>query len=120
MAGSLYERLGGASGIKSLVDEAIAAHLSNPVVRSRFENAEDLEHAARMAAEFFAAGSGGPEIYTGKDMRSAHEAMDISDAEFDAVVEDIMQVVYARGIDDVTKQEVLGILESLRPEIVGL
>ena len=62
----LYERLGGAPGIASLVDDVIAAHLVNPVVKTRFENIKDLQHAKRMAREFFCAGSGGPEVYTGR------------------------------------------------------
>ncbi|MEN8175854.1 MAG: group 1 truncated hemoglobin, partial [Pseudomonadota bacterium] len=90
MAKTLYERLGGIEGITQLVDDAVDAHLSNPVVQTRFENAGDVEHAKRMSVEFFCAGSGGPQSYRGKDMLTAHKGMNISEQEFIAVVDDIL------------------------------
>lgn len=117
---TLYERLGGAEGIHEMVDLVISAHLENPVVKERFEAVEDLDHAKKMASEFFGAGSGGPEPYTGKDMRSAHEGMNITEGEYAAVVDDIMRVADKRGLDDETKNDILGIVNSLKPEIVGV
>jgi hemoglobin len=117
MSASLYERLGGASGIRAMAEDAIAAHLQNPLISPRFAVA-DLDHATKMGSEFFAAGSGGPDPYTGKDMRSAHRGMNISEQEFLAVVDDIMGVADKKDLDDVTKQEVLAILYSLKGEIV--
>jgi hemoglobin len=118
MSVSLYERLGGGDGIQRLVDDVIAAHLDNPVVGPRFQAIEDLEHAKKMAREFFGAGSGGPETYSGKDMRSAHRGMNISEQEFVAVVDDILGVADKHGLDDATKKDVLAILYSLKDEIV--
>ena len=57
---SLYERLGQKDGITRIVDDVMANHLANPVVQARFENIKDLDHARRMAAEFFCAGCGRP------------------------------------------------------------
>jgi hemoglobin len=118
MSASLYERLGGADGISSIVDDVIAAHLSNPSVQARFLNVKDLEHAKRMAREFFCAGSGGPEAYTGKDMRAAHTGMNISEQEYLAVVDDIMGALAKHHIDETTRKDVLAILYSLKGEII--
>jgi hemoglobin len=118
MSNPLYERLGGSGGIHRMVDDVIAAHLANPVIRPRFESIEDMEHAKQMAREFFGAGSGGPESYTGRDMRSAHRGMNISEQEFLAVVDDIMDVAEKHGLDEATKKDVLAILYSLKGEIV--
>jgi len=71
------------------VNDIIAAHLTNPLVRPRFENIKDLEHAKQMAREFFSAGSGGPEKYTGRDMKTAHKGMNISEQEYLSVMDDI-------------------------------
>jgi hemoglobin len=43
-------------------------HLANPLVNSRYMNSEDLARVERRAVEFFCAGTGGPETYTGKEM----------------------------------------------------
>jgi len=90
MTATLYQRLGGADGIARLVDDVIAAHLNNPLVRPRYENVKDIETLKRVSREFFCAGSGGPETYTGRDMLAAHKGMNVSEQEFLAVTDDIV------------------------------
>ena len=90
----------------------------NPVVKVRYEAIEDLDHAKQMAAEFFAAGSGGPDPYTGRDMLTAHRGMNVSEQEFIAVVDDILWALDKHGMTDDTKKDVLAILYSLKGEII--
>lgn len=118
MSKSLYERLGGAAGISRLVDDVMDAHLVNPVVKTRFENAKDLVHAKKMAVAFFCAGSGGPETYVGKDMRSAHKGMNISEQEYLAVTDDIVAALDKNKIDEESKKDVIAILYALKGEII--
>jgi len=118
MSKSLYDRLGGAPGIAALVDDVVAAHLANPAVQTRFHNAKDLDHLKKMAREFFGAGAGGPDPYSGKDMRTAHLGMNISEEEYLAVMDDIMGVLLKHGMDDGTQKDVLAILYSLKGEII--
>lgn len=118
MAKTLYERLGGNGGITRLVGDVINAHLNNPVVKTRFVNAKDLEHAKQMSIEFFCAGSGGPETYGGKDMLTIHRGMNISEQEFIAVVDDILGAMDKNNLGDDEKKDVLAILYSLKDEII--
>ena len=115
---SLYERLGGTDGIGRIVDDVMAAHLRNPIIKTRYEAIENLDHATKMAAEFFAAGSGGPDPYSGRDMLATHKEMNISEQEFIAVVDDIMWALDKHGMTDDSKKEVLAILYSLKEEII--
>ena len=115
---SLYERLGQKDGITLIVDDVMANHLANPVVRTRFENIKDLDHARRMAAEFFCAGCGGPDPYTGRDMLATHRGMNISEQEYMAVIDDILGALGKHGIDQATQNEVVAILYSLKNEII--
>jgi hemoglobin len=118
MSQSLYERLGGANGISRLVDDVMAAHMQNPLVQTRFLNIRDIEHAKKMAREFFSAGSGGPETYTGRDMRTTHKGMNISEQEYLAVMDDIMAALDRNRVDEATRKDVLAILYSLKGEII--
>ncbi|BCS97439.1 hypothetical protein DSLASN_30710 [Desulfoluna limicola] len=118
MANSLYERLGGTDGISRLVDDVLEAHLNNPIVKTRYVNARDLEHARRMSVEFFCAGSGGPKPYTGKDMLSIHKGMNISEQEFVAVVDDILDAMDKNSLGEAEKKDVLAILYSLKGDII--
>lgn len=118
MTTTLYQRLGGADGIARLVDDAMAAHLINPFVKTRFENIKDMEHAKQMARQFFGAGAGGPETYTGKDMPTAHKGMNISEQEYLAVMDDIVGAMEKQKLSEDTRKDVIAILYSLKGAII--
>jgi hemoglobin len=120
MSLSLYDRLGGAAGITAIVSDAVDNHLNNPVVSPRFRASTDIPRAKRLAAEFFCAGAGGPETYSGKDMRAAHRGMNINEQEYLAVIDDVMAALAKHKIDDATCKDVLSILYSLKGEVLHL
>jgi hemoglobin len=119
---TLYQRLGGSAGVRGLIDAIIEAHMDNPAIRARFlpyrEEPERLENAKRHLCDFFAKGSGGPDRYAGRAMAEAHRGMNISEAEYMAATDDILNTLARHGHDEATRTEVLGILWSLKDEIM--
>ena len=115
---SLYERLGRREGITRITADLMKNHLANPLVKTRYENSEDLARVERRAVEFFCAGTGGPETYTGQDMVATHRGMNISEQEFMSVIDDAMDALQKNAIDDATRNEVLAVLWSMRKEVV--
>ena len=115
---SLYERLGRREGITRITRDLIEIHQANPLVKTRFENIEDPARFERRVIEFFCAGSGGPEAYSGRDMVSTHRGMNISEQEFINVVDDAMAALEKNGIDLPTRNDVLAIFWSLKGEVV--
>ena len=111
-------RLGEMDGIGNIVRDTIALHHANPDVSHYFEGVDD-EKLAKHVVAFFAAGTGGPANYEGRDMTSTHATMNMSDADFDSVVVDVLKAVDSNGIDAEAKAEVAAILESLRPAVMG-
>jgi hemoglobin len=93
-------------------------HLANPLVNARYMSSEDLERVERRAVEFFCAGTGGPETYTGKDMVATHKGMNINEQEFMSVIDDAMDALQKNGIDESTRNEVLAVLWSMRREVL--
>jgi hemoglobin len=63
-------------------------------------------------------GTGGPCTYTGKDMKTAHQGMGLTNADFDALVEDLVKALDAAGVPQAGKDELLGILGPMRTDIV--
>lgn len=118
MTTTLYERLGQRDGITRITRQLIKNHLANPLVSNRFNQIEDMERFERMAIEFFCAGSGGPESYTGKDMLSTHRGMNISEQEFVAVVDDAMAALQTCGLEAAVRNEVLAVFWSLKGEVL--
>lgn len=115
---SLYERLGEMDGIRNIVTDTIALHHANPDIGHFFEGADDEKLIGHVVA-FFAAGTGGPANYEGRDMTTTHASMTMSDADFDSAVRDVAAAAAANGIDADTIAAVGAILESLRPAVMG-
>ncbi|MCU7931013.1 MAG: group 1 truncated hemoglobin [Candidatus Thiodiazotropha sp. (ex Codakia rugifera)] len=114
---TLYERLGGQTGIAAIVEDIWNNHVSNPAIKQRYAGS-DPENVKRLVREFFGAGIGGPETYTGQDMLTAHKGMNISDKEFVAVVDDVLGALHKNSVGQQEKDEVLCILYSMKGDIV--
>ncbi len=120
---TLFERLGGTSGITAIVDDVFEAHMLNPAISARFKPYQDqperLAKIRQHTIDFFSAGSGGPVNYKGRDMPDTHQGMNISAAEYMHAVDDIMVVLGRHNIDEASKKDVLAILWSLKEAIMS-
>jgi hemoglobin len=77
-----------------------------------------LDAAKQHLCDFFAAGSGGPEQYSGRSMPETHRGMNISAEEYLAAIDDILSTLEKHGIDANTRKDVLAIAYSLKDEII--
>ncbi len=116
---SLYERLGGWDNIERIVTRTIDLHLENDKI-SHFFAPVDRESLEGHVVAFFAAGTGGPAKYAGRDMGTAHAGMEMTDADFDAAVADVLRACKDNGVGETEVAEVKAILESLRPAVMGM
>lgn len=117
MNAPLYERLGGAERIAAVVEDALDRHAANPLLAPRFRG-KDLPRLKQLGAQFFCMGSGGPQRYEGRDMRAAHSGMNISEQEFIAAIDDIVAALNAQGTGATEVNEVVGILYSMKGEVL--
>lgn len=121
---SLFDRLGGSSGIEAIVDDIVALHMENPAIRARFrpylETPDRLVTIKRHTCAFFEAGSGGAAQYGGRGMVAAHRGMNIGEGEFIAALDDILTALRKQGVDEQSQKDVLAIAYSLKDEIVHL
>jgi hemoglobin len=115
---TLYERLGRFDGITRIVHDVMDAHLANPLIAPRFQASQDLDHAKKMAVEFFCAGCGGPEPYTGRDLLVAHRGMNVNEQEYMAAMDDILSAMEKNAVDPGTRGEVSAILYSLKGQVI--
>ncbi|MDP2742159.1 MAG: group 1 truncated hemoglobin [Hydrogenophaga sp.] len=118
VAETLYDRLGRREGITRITRELMKNHLANPLVKTRYENSPDLERVETRVIEFFCAGAGGPETYSGQDMLTTHKGMNVSEQEFITVIDDAMDALEKCGVEPATRNEVLAILWSLKGEVI--
>jgi len=115
---SLYYRLGGEKGARAITSSIWENHSKNPIVNNRFSKSDPV-YVKQKVFEILAASTGGPVKYTGKDMVATHTSMNISDMEFNAVVDDILQALIKHNIEQKERNEVLGILWSVKDQVVN-
>ena len=119
---SLFERLGGSSGIVALVEDIVALHMKNPTIAARFrpylDTPDKLTAVKKHLCAFLESGSGGQVQYTGRSMRDAHRGMNINETEYLAAIDDIMAVLRKQQIDEQTQKDVLAIAFALKGDIL--
>jgi hemoglobin len=119
---TLYDRLGGKPAITAVVDEFVARVAADKRINSFFAGvASDPARLAAFKAKLIdqiCEASGGPCKYTGKDMKTAHEGMGITTADFNALVEDLVGALDKFKVAPDDKQTLLGVLGSMKKDIV--
>lgn len=122
----LYERLGGEKAISMVVDDFVARTSVNPAVnftrrgtpREWQATPENVATLKKHLIDFIGTATGGPQNYQGRDMKTAHEGMQITDAEFDALAADLQASLEALGVPEREKSELMTIAGTTRGAIV--
>jgi hemoglobin len=115
---SLYDRLGRRDAIalvvKDFVEERVA---KDPRINRQFANTDIPALEAKLIDQICEA-TGGPCKYTGKDMRTAHAGMTITEADFTALVEDLKASLDHFKVGAREQEELLGALAKMHDDIV--
>jgi hemoglobin len=116
---TLYERLGGQPAIVAVVDDFVANIGADPRINGFFAKADPVR-IKRLLVEQICAGTGGPCVYTGRSMQEAHHGMGVTDAAFNALVEDLVKTLNKFNVPQPEQQELLGVLGPMKAQIVGV
>lgn len=116
---SLYDRLGGQGAITAVVDDFVGNVAADKRINGFFARA-DVPRLKGNLVDQICQATGGPCVYKGKDMVTAHKGMGISDADFGALVEDLVKTLDKFNVPAKEKGELLNILGPLKPQIVKL
>ena len=114
---SLYDRLGGKDAITAVVDEFVANVAADTRINAMFANADVTNLKTKLVDQICEA-TGGPCKYTGKNMKDAHVGMNIKEADFNALVEDLVKALDKFKVPEKEKGELLGALGGMKPDIV--
>ena len=115
---SLYDRLGGKPAITAVVDDFIGNVAGDTRINRRFANA-NIRRLKTMLVDQVCEASGGPCKYSGQSMPDVHRGMNVTDAEFTALVEDLVKSLDKFKVPAQEKTELLTTLGGLKPQIVG-
>ena len=115
---SLYDRLGGQPAIVAVVDDFVGNVAADNRINGFFART-DIPRLKRLLVEQICAGTGGPCTYTGRDMQTTHRGMKITDAQFNALVEDLVKSLDKFKVPAQEKSELLAALGGMKRDIVG-
>ena len=118
---SLYERLGGREAIALVVDDFVANVVADDRVNARFKNLKPPEvfKLKSNLSDQVCEATGGPCAYLGRDMKTTHKGLNITEAEWNATVEDLVKALDKHRVPQKEKNELLGLLGPMKKEIVG-
>lgn len=118
---TLYDRLGGAPAVTTAAELFYRKVLGDDRIAHFFDDVDMDRQVAKQAA-FLTMVFGGPNAYTGQDLRTAHAglvARGLADSHFDAVVEHLAATLRELGVGEAEIAEVGGIAASVRPEVLN-
>jgi hemoglobin len=118
---TLYQRLGGREGIAMVVGDFVGFAAADTRINARFKDLKpaDVEKLKSHIADQVCEAAGGPCAYLGRDMKTSHTGMKITEAEWTATVEDLVKALDKHKVPEKEKQELLGLLAPMKKDIVG-
>lgn len=118
MTQSLYERIGGAAAVEAAVDVFYRKVLADKRINHYFDTVDmDGQRAKQKAFLTFA--FGGPNQYSGKDMRTAHAKMSLTEADFNAVMENLGATLEELKVPPALIEEAAGIAMSVKNDVLN-
>ena len=117
---SLYKRLGGYDALAAVTDDFIG-RLATDKQLSRFfvGHSEDSLHRIRqLIVDQLCAATGGPCYYVGRDMKTAHKGMGITESDWNITVNHLIATLDKFKVPEKEKNEVLGAISSFKKDIV--
>jgi len=115
---TLYERLGGQSGIAKLIDRFYDKVASDPELGPFFEHTP-MERLRAMQREFFAAALEGPQCYSGLSLARAHEGRGITNRHFSRYVGLLLDTLKEAGVPPHDVDAVVDRISTYVEEITG-
>ncbi len=115
---SIYEQIGGENAVDAAVDIFYKKVLSDDRI-SHFFDSVDMAGQIQKQKSFLTTVFGGPNSYTGKDMREAHKHMSLTEEHFGAVAENLVGTLQELSVPQSIIDEVVGIALSVKDDVLN-
>lgn len=118
---TLYHRLGGFDGIAAFTDDFLGRATNDPAIVPFFKGltTADLQRIRQHVADLLCAATGGPCFYPGRDMKTVHAQMEITNDTWNAFTGHLNETIARFKIGDRERNELVAIVASLKGDIVN-
>jgi hemoglobin len=117
MKKNLYERLGGQPAITAVVDDFVGNVAKDRRINSFFAKA-DIPRLKLNLVNQLCQATGGPCVYTGRDMKSTHAGMGIRSRHFGALVQDLGKSLNKFKVAKADQAQIVAVLGPMKKDIV--
>jgi hemoglobin len=114
---SLFERLGGLGAIEAVVDDFFGRVAADPALNAQFA-VSHVPRTRQRLIELVCAATGGPCTYSGRDMKTTHTGMAITEAQFNALAGHLVATLDKFKVPEKEKGELLALISPMKPDIV--
>jgi hemoglobin len=115
---SLFERIGGEAAVDAAVDRFYRKVLMDDRISEFFETVDMDRQRAKQKA-FLTYAFGGPNQYSGRDMRAAHAKMKLNEAHFEAVLEHLTATLRELNVAEELVADVARIASSVKADVLN-
>ena len=117
---TLYERLGGYDAICAVAGDLLPRLQADPQLARFWQNrGEDgLRREKQLLIDFLCSSAGGPLYYTGRDMKTSHKGMKISESDWSAFLGHVGATLQAFKVPQAERDQVLAFVQSTKSDIV--
>jgi hemoglobin len=113
----LFHDLGGRDGIATIVDDATVNFLADPRIKATFDNT-NMDRFKGNLTDQLCVVAGGPCEYKGQSMHDAHKGLHLTNADFNALVEDLQAGMDKAGVPFATQNRLLARLAPMQHDVV--
>lgn len=119
---SLYHRLGGYDAIAAAVDDLLPRLTSDPQLGVYWKGKckDSMKKDRQLVVDFLCAATGGPIQYLGRDMKTSHEGLGITQSDWDVFVRHTVASLNDLGVPEREKSEFLAAAAGLKGDIVEM
>ncbi|MCZ6564887.1 MAG: group 1 truncated hemoglobin [Gammaproteobacteria bacterium] len=119
---TLFERLGGYGGISKFVSELLPRLQTDSDLGRFWENrgTDGIAREKQLLIDYLCSVTGGPMYYTGRDMKTSHSGMKISENDWSVFLEHAGATMESLMIPKQECDEVVNFVLSLKDDIVEL
>ena len=117
---SLYERLGGYDAISAVTKDLMRRIKADSQLGRfyQYRGEDGIQREEQLLVDFLCSSAGGPMYYTGRDMKTLHKGMKLSESDWSALLGHLNATLEAFQVPQAERDDVVAFVQSTKPEIV--
>ncbi len=117
---TLYARLGGYDAISAVVSDLLPRLQQDPLLSHFWHRRpeDSLQRSKQLLIDFLCSGAGGPVYYTGRDMKTSHKGMRLSEGDWSAFMKHLYAALDTFKVPQAESDELVQFIESTKMDMV--